>query len=106
MAKHQKKAGTTGRRGAQGARGATGRRGASGKSGAIGKSGAVGKRGPQGPKGNTSPDVDAAIARLDRIQILADELAKCPRDVLDQLDVSTRIYNEIQAAKRALNREP
>jgi hypothetical protein len=62
--------------------------------------------GPQGPKGSTSPDVDAAIARLNRIQTLADELAKCPLDVLDQLDVSTRIYNEIQAAKRALKREP
>jgi hypothetical protein len=99
MAKHQKTAGTTGRRGAQGARGATGRRGPSGKSGASGK------RGPQGLKGSTSLDVDEAIARLDRIQILADELSKCPRDVLDQMDVSKRIYDEIQAAKRALKRE-
>jgi hypothetical protein len=97
MAKHQKKAGATGPRGPQGARGATGRRGAIGKRG---------QQGVKGLKGSPPPDVNEAAARLDRIQALADELAKSPRDILDQMDLSKRIYNEIQAAKRALKLAP
>jgi Collagen triple helix repeat (20 copies) len=97
MAKHQKKTVAAGPRGPQGARGATGRRGAIGK---------TGHQGVKGPKGSPPLDLNEVAARLDRIQTLADELAKSPRDILDQMDLSKRIYNEIQAAKLALNLAP
>ena len=54
----------------------------------------------------TRPDVDEIATRLDRIQALADELAKCDRDVFDQMDLATRLHIEILAAKIALGSFP
>lgn len=103
MASHGKK-GATGARGPRGARGLSGKIGPPGKSGKSGQKGSKGLTGSKGRTGPVSipPDIDEATARLDRIQALADELAKSPSDVLDQMDLSKRIYNEIQAAKIAL----
>src|SRR4051812_14697656 len=91
----------SGKNGATGARGPKGARGSSGKPGRTGKSGKAGHKGSPGVAGPmfAPPDIAGATARLDRIQALADELSKSPRDVLDQMDVSARIYTEIQAAK-------
>ena len=54
----------------------------------------------------TPPDVNEIAKRLDRIQELADELAKCPRETLDQMDTASRLHREIVAARQALKPEP
>jgi hypothetical protein len=49
-----------------------------------------------------TPDADDLVARLNRIQTLTDELAKCQRDALQQQHLAEKIYREILAAKQAL----
>ena len=49
----------------------------------------------------TSLDPSDLVARLDRIQRLAEQLAKV-RDAIEQQDLAARIQREIQAAKNAL----
>jgi hypothetical protein len=44
--------------------------------------------------------------RLDVIQDLADELGKCGTDVVHQLDLSSRLHQQVQAAKRAMRTTP
>jgi polysaccharide pyruvyl transferase WcaK-like protein len=50
----------------------------------------------------TAEDQRDLVARLDRIQNLTDELAKCQHDAIEQIELATRIHREILAAKRAL----
>jgi hypothetical protein len=50
----------------------------------------------------TAPNVDEVAARLDRIQVLIDQLAKVRGDPLEQLDLASRINREIEAARLAL----
>jgi hypothetical protein len=47
-------------------------------------------------------DADDLVTRLDRIQVLADELAKCQPGALQQQQLAEKIYREILAAKQAL----
>ena len=49
-------------------------------------------------------NLSEVATRLDHIQALADELAKCHRDPLVQIDLAPRLQHEILAAKLALNR--
>ena len=49
------------------------------------------------------PDLYEIATRLDRIQALADELAKCHRDLLIQMDLATRLQHEVLSARLALN---
>jgi hypothetical protein len=50
------------------------------------------------------PTSDAAdlIARLDRIQKLTDDLARCQRDTIAQMGLAERIHREILQAKQQL----
>jgi hypothetical protein len=52
----------------------------------------------------TAPDVDDLAARLDRIQVLTEQLAKMRGDAVEQLHLAARIYREIEAARLALRR--
>jgi hypothetical protein len=47
---------------------------------------------------------DELTRRLDRIQQLTDELAKCQRDAIEQQDLAERIHREITLARLALRR--
>jgi hypothetical protein len=49
-----------------------------------------------------STDADELSRRLDRIQKLTDELAKCQRDAIEQQELAERIHREILAARHAL----
>lgn len=51
------------------------------------------------PASHTADDL---ARRLDRIQKLTDELAKCQRDAKEQQELAERIHREISAAKQAL----
>jgi hypothetical protein len=51
----------------------------------------------------TPAELDEVATRLDRIQELADELSKCHRDVLDQMELSGRLHREVLAVKIALH---
>ena len=42
------------------------------------------------------------IVRLDGIQTLADELAKCQHDASEQMELAAKLHREIVAAKQAL----
>jgi len=48
-------------------------------------------------------DTEQFLARLDRIQDLADQLAKARGDFAEQQDLAERIRREIDAAKRSLS---
>jgi hypothetical protein len=50
----------------------------------------------------TAEDQKDLVARLDRIQNLTDELAKCQHDAIEQMELAARIHREILAAKRAV----
>jgi hypothetical protein len=49
------------------------------------------------------PNLLELAIRLDHIQALADEFAKCHRDPLVQMDLAPRLQHEILAARLALN---
>ena len=48
------------------------------------------------------PDTEQVLSRLDRIQALADELAKARGDFAAQQDIAERIYREITSARNAI----
>ena len=95
---------TKGAKGRRGPQGKSGARGTAGVRGPAGVRGSTGVRGPAGVRGSAgvTPDVKEVAACLDRIQELADELAKCHPDLLDQMHVATRLRHEIEAARRAV----
>jgi hypothetical protein len=47
-------------------------------------------------------DAEELAARLDRIANLAEELAKCEREAVEQRAMAERIMREIEILKRAL----
>ncbi len=49
-----------------------------------------------------SQDAAAVATHLDRIQRLADQLAKARSDLVEQQELSARIHREIEAARKAL----
>jgi hypothetical protein len=49
------------------------------------------------------PNLVEVAIRLEHIQALADELVKCHRDRLVQMDLAPRLQHEILAARLALN---
>jgi len=48
-------------------------------------------------------DVEQAVARLDRIQQLAEALAKARGDFAEQQEIAERLAREIAEARRALS---
>ena len=48
-------------------------------------------------------DVEQAVARLDRIQQLADALAKARGDFAEQQEIAERLAREIAETRRALS---